>query len=446
MLRKLLLVSIVLCMLGCTPAASQPVLQSALVDDPTGTFTPTLPPSSPSTQTEPPPSATALPPTATLTQEPTGTPAPTLVSTPAQVAMGPDVFPPGVNPLTGLVVPDPAQLQVAPVLVSITDSPLTARPQAGLSFSSFVYEFYIGEGATRFLSVFYANPPTQVVDGKLESDSVKVGPIRSGRMLYESLRKLYNGFLVFAGATQYILGQLQNYQVVYGSQTIDINHAFISVKEIKDLAASGSRKFVPAAMTGLRFDPQAPPNGLLANKLWLSFNLRCQVRWIYDPATGYYNRYQDQDDATTFVEATDRLNGKPLAFSNVIVLFTDVHFYDPTLFSVDLLNITKREALLFRDGKMYPIFWKTAVDDFGRKTGLLRPPLFVDAKGNPFPLKPGQTWVEIVPRFTPYYESVDELDYLHLVNNKQPGSGVWTVHFTTPTSEYPDDLSAVPTP
>jgi hypothetical protein len=360
--------------------------------------------------------------------------------------MGPDSFPPDVNPLTGLVVPDPSQLQVAPVLVSITDSPLTARPQAGLSFSSFVYEFYLGEGATRFMSVFYGNPPTQMVDGKLESDSVKVGPIRSGRMLYESLRKLYNGFLVFAGATQYILDKLQNYQVVYGSQTIDINHAFIPVKEMKDLAATGARKFVPATMTGLRFDPQPPPDGLLATKLWVPYNLRCQVRWIYDPSTGYYNRYQDQDDATTFVEATDRLNGKPLAFSNVIVLFTDIHFYDPTLFSVDLLNITKREALLFRDGKMYPIFWKTSVDDFGRSTGLLRPPLFVDAKGNPFPLKPGQTWVEIVPRFTPYYESVDELNYQHLVNNKQPGSGVWTVPFEAPASEYPDDLSRVPTP
>jgi hypothetical protein len=442
MLRKLLIVSIILCLLGCTPAVATPVLDAESID-PTGTFTATLPPAIPS---EPPATATALPSTATPTLAPTGTPAPTLVSTPVLRAMGPDDFPAGVNPLTGLVVPDPAQLQVAPVLVSITDSPLTARPQAGLSFSSFVYEFYLGEGATRFMSVFYANPPTQMVNGNLESDSVKVGPIRSGRMLYESLRKLYNGFLVFAGATQYILNQLQNYQVVYGSQTIDINHAFISVKEMKDLAATGARKFVPATMTGLRFDPQPPPNGLLANKLWVPYNLRCQVRWIFDPSTGFYNRYQDQDDATTFVEATDRLNGKPLAFSNVIVLFTDVHFYDPTLFSVDLLNITKREALLFRDGKMYPIYWKTSVDDFGRRTGLLRPPLFVDGQGNPFPLKPGQTWVEIVPRFTPYYESVDELDYLHLVNNKQPGSGVWTVHFVAPASEYPDDLSQVPTP
>jgi len=431
-----------LCLLGCVPAAPKTVSDFEAAA-PTGTFTPTLPPS---TQTEKPPTATALPPTATLTPAPTDTPSPAVTAAPLLQAVGPDNFPANVNPLTGLVVPDPMQLQVAPVLVSITDSPLTARPQAGLSFSSFVYEFYIGEGATRFLSVFYANLPTQVVNGKLESDSVKVGPIRSGRMLYESLRKLYNGFLVFAGATQFILQRLQNYQVVYGSQTIDINHAFISVKEMKDLAASGARKFVPSTMTGLRFDPQPPANGLPATKLWVPYNLRCQVRWIYNPATGYYNRYQDQDDGQTFVEATDRLNDKPLQFSNVVVLFTDIHFYDLTLFSTDLMNITKREALLFRDGKMYPIFWKTAVDDYSRSTGLLRPPRFIDAKGNPFPLKPGQTWVEIVPRFTPYFESVDELNYQHLINNKQPGSGVWTVQFEAPEREWPDDLSAVPTP
>jgi hypothetical protein len=110
------------------------------------------------------------------------------------------------------------------------------------------------------------------------------------------------------------------------------------------------------------------------------------------------------------------------------------------------MNITKREALLFRDGKMYPIFWKTAVDDYSRHTGLLRPPRFVDAQGNPFPLKPGQTWVEIVPRFTPYFESADELDYWGLINHKQPGSGVWTVQFIAPAPELPDDLSGVPMP
>jgi len=424
-----------------TPAALRlPPDETSLEQDSAGTVTPT---SVPPTPTLPPPTAI---PTGTTTPALTVTLPPTFVPQ----AMGPDTFPAGVNPLTGLPVPDAMELAVAPVLVSITDSPLTTRPQAGLTFTSFVYEYYLGEGATRFLAVFYANPPSQMVNGKLESDSVKVGPIRSGRLPYESLRKLYNGFLVFAGASKFILPKLHNYLVVYGSETIDINQAFVSVKQMRQLAGSGDRKFDPTTMTGLRFDPQPPSGppsgGKPANQLWIPYNFRAQILWRYDPASGYYHRYQDRDDGATFVQATDRLNGKTLEFSNVIVMFADTHFYDPTLFSISLMNITKMEALLLRDGKMYPIYWKTVVDEYSRKTGLLRPPRFVDAQGNPVALKPGQTWVEIVPRFTPYFEAVNSDHYLYKINNKQPGSGSWTVQFEAPTPEYPDDLSGVPLP
>jgi hypothetical protein len=45
------------------------------------------------------------------------------------------------------------------VLVSISHFPATGRPQSGLSFAPFVYEFYITEGATRFLAAFYGEWP-----------------------------------------------------------------------------------------------------------------------------------------------------------------------------------------------------------------------------------------------------------------------------------------------
>ena len=68
-------------------------------------------------------------------------------------------YPPGINPLTGQRVVDPSLLKEPALLVSISDFPATARPQAGLSFAPFVYEFYITEGATRFLAVFYGEFP-----------------------------------------------------------------------------------------------------------------------------------------------------------------------------------------------------------------------------------------------------------------------------------------------
>lgn len=67
--------------------------------------------------------------------------------------------PPPINPLTGEPAVDPVLLKIPAVLVSITHFPATARPQSGLSFAPFVYEFYITEGATRFLAVFYGQFP-----------------------------------------------------------------------------------------------------------------------------------------------------------------------------------------------------------------------------------------------------------------------------------------------
>jgi hypothetical protein len=90
----------------------------------------------------------------------TSTPQPRL----APVRYGPEAqdFPANVNPLTGREVSDPSLLNLPAVLVSISNMPVTARPQAGPGFASWVYELYIGEGTTRFLNVFYGDLPRAV--------------------------------------------------------------------------------------------------------------------------------------------------------------------------------------------------------------------------------------------------------------------------------------------
>ncbi len=78
---------------------------------------------------------------------------------------GPDLadFPPGYNPLTGLPVSDPANLDLPAVLISITNFPVSARPQAGPSFAPYIFEMYISEGMTRFLTLFYGDYPQSEV-------------------------------------------------------------------------------------------------------------------------------------------------------------------------------------------------------------------------------------------------------------------------------------------
>jgi hypothetical protein len=97
--------------------------------------------------------ATRLP-SATLTPQPRLSP----------ITYGPEAedFPANINPLTGRAVEDASLLNFPAVLVSISNMPVTTRPQAGPGFAPWVFELFIGEGTTRFLSVFYGDFPRSV--------------------------------------------------------------------------------------------------------------------------------------------------------------------------------------------------------------------------------------------------------------------------------------------
>jgi len=84
------------------------------------------------------------------------TPQPTLPPPTATQTPEPPIL---LNPLTGLPVEDPSLLDLPALLVSISHFPVTARPQSGLSFAPYVFEIYITEGATRFLTTFYGEFP-----------------------------------------------------------------------------------------------------------------------------------------------------------------------------------------------------------------------------------------------------------------------------------------------
>jgi hypothetical protein len=81
-----------------------------------------------------------------------------------------------INPLSGEPVADSSLLKIPAVLISISHFPAIARPQSGLSFAQFVYEYYITEGTTRYLAVFYGEFPQveSPVEGGCET---RIGPI-----------------------------------------------------------------------------------------------------------------------------------------------------------------------------------------------------------------------------------------------------------------------------
>jgi hypothetical protein len=172
-------------------------------------------------------------------------------------------------------------------------------------------------------------------------------------------------------------------------------------------------------LSGNAFNASLPEGGKDASSLWVFYNFLNQVNWQYDPASGAYLRSQDKADGSgKFYPTNDRLTGKQLAFDNVVVLFAQhtVRNNAKTIIDIDLLY-TKGYAYLFRDGKTYPVRWTTMNGEYERTTGKLRPIRFTDEQGNPFTLKPGNTWVEVVDTST----SFDQL---------QPGA--WKARFFNP--------------
>ena len=131
---------------------------------------------------------TANPEATVITQESLATlepaPVPQGMSTP--VSVGPDQgnFPAGYNPLTGRPVEDKSTLELPAMLLSISNFPAVARPQAGLSFASFVYEFTITAGENRFLGVFYGDPPRAAAGPPTGGCEVRTGAfIQTGALI-----------------------------------------------------------------------------------------------------------------------------------------------------------------------------------------------------------------------------------------------------------------------
>ncbi len=348
--------------------------------------------------------------------------------------VGPEGFPAGINPLTGLQAGNPDYLNLPPALLSISNFPASARPQAGINTSPIVFEMTIGEGMTRFLAIFYGQFP-ELASGQTEGDpsggSSSIGPIRSGRLPYEDIRSIYSGFLVMASAYSGVAATLSKTTSIYGSDSDDVNSAMIDVEQLQQIAQSRAEGYPGSnfSLAGMKFSPTPPEGGKAADRVWVFYSNLNQIQWRYDEDLGAYVRYDIKTDGSgEFVMATDRLTGEPVTRENVIVIFALHNFLAPTLIDIQLNNMPPIKALLFRDGEMHEIFWTTKFGEYEQSTGLLRPMRFVDADGNPVALKNGYTWIHIVTTYSYYVESAISENPFTPVKEEE-GTGLWLVRY-----------------
>jgi hypothetical protein len=478
--------------------------------------------------------ASHSPATVATTSDPPPPPlSPTIQPLPTPASYGPTAFPTGFNPLTGQPVSDPSQLSYPALLLSISHFPPAARPQAGFSFTPFVYEYYITEGSTRHVGVFYGEFPrpeiplhgdceirsepltqtklilgnrvwedqnengvqdpgeggiggicvnlldengdkiqqtttdsngyfgfdteagrytlefvkpswleftknnvaeeandsdadqatgrtalinisnssplfwdaglvplstvTPTPDPSVQLPAAEVGPIRSGRIFYKYMGKMYqDSCLIYASADPEVLAQIPGCATV--AHTIKGGGAMLPLERMARISEQNKKFHANFNYADNLFADEAPSGGVPATELQEYWALLNQSRFSYDAASGSWWRYIDEsnpDKAGILHPLVDRLNGRQVQFENVILMFAEHLVITPTIVDINLAPGNMGNAYLFRDGQMYKIKWSTRATEYQQKTGRGQPIQFINLDGTPAPLKPGHTWVII---------------------------------------------------
>ena len=362
---------------GCRGA---PVV--TLAPTPTPTRTPSVvPQAAPSaTPTE---ASTPTPALPTPTPKPTRTPSPT-------------PWPENVNPLTGEVISDTADLDRVPVAIKISNWPgQYVRPQAGINSADLIFEHY-NEGwfSSRWTAIYLGNDPP------------RVGPVRSGRLIDLELPAIYKAVLACSGFSNGVLALVRNSDIYPDwvaspsvgvgqpvfyrdySRDVPLEHTMYSSPEVVREWAAERGVEGRQELEGMLFSKEPAVMGEPATVLRIPWNY-LDTEWRYDKESERYLRWSDG------VPHTDALDGQQLSAANVVILYvpqwnTDI-VEDPHsgALSIQFALWYSNEAIIFRDGVRIDAFWQR-----WERPDML---LLTDEEGETIPLKVGNTFFEVLP-------------------------------------------------
>jgi hypothetical protein len=290
-----------------------------------------------------------------------------------------------LSPLTGLPL-DSVDQGRALLAVKIDNAP-AARPQSGLDAADVVIEELVEFGITRFMALFLADVPSVA------------GPVRSGRPVDADLLGGFGASVfAFSGArpeVQGLLASVPSVRVTEGAagffrdaRRSAPHNLYIEPEVVR--TEGESRGARPLVDVGWTFDPEVPEGHVVCPPSQLScpdpgasividMSAGYRTGWIYDAAEGVYRR--DQNGQRFDVAGNGRIGA-----ANVVILATRQYVgasgYDET----DATTAGAR-AVILRDGRRYEATW---VKPTARDLLLLQ-----TVGGEPFPLKPGPTWIHL---------------------------------------------------
>jgi hypothetical protein len=306
---------------------------------------------------------------------PTASPAPSASANAS--ATGAAASAAGIWPLRGTPAPSADATSRRPIVVRIPNDP-SARPQSGLAQADIVFEMPVEGGLTRYAVVFHSQ------------DADKIGPIRSARLSDLQTTPMLRGILVHVGAQTQTLDRVR--EAAKKGEFVDVDqfsHAgafdrvndrpapqnvYTSTKRIRDAAGDSAKVRVPALAFGETKAAGKDPGTF-------AVPYAGEMRVTYEPSGDGFKRTQ---------------GGRPSDAMpvNVIVMKTDVKdvpgYVEDELgsLSLEIRTTGDGQAVVLTGGKRYDGKWTRSGNDMFR---------FVDASGAEITLRPGLTWIHVVP-------------------------------------------------
>jgi len=311
---------------------------------------------------------------------------------------GPRVYPNGMNPLTGLFVEDAQCLERRPLAIKITNFPRSVRPQWGLMKADHVYEYYLEDGMTRFIGIFYGE------------NANRVGPIRSARPFDHRVMQMYNAIFTFAYADDRVMDLLldspqKKYIVIQQPDNCpplcrigpdyEYNTLYADTDLLSQYVTNRGTDNGRQELSGLRFEEKTIISfgGRQINRVGIRFSQTSYHIWDYDPVTKLFFRSQDLDtrerDQEIYAPLFDSLSQEQISTDNLVILLVPTPYFfkssDTEIYDIYLKGEGVGYAL--REGRIYEIIWKRTNNELVTISM---------SNGKPYPLKPGKVWFEIL--------------------------------------------------
>lgn len=341
----------------------------------------------------PTPTKTPIAAAAAPTDAPTATPEPVVLQIPTPTPEQPTPKPGNISPFTGLPVDDPERLKQLPIFVCVNNDAAGRAAHWGLSKADLIYEYIVdGFSLTRLTAMYHSQ------------EAERIGPVRSARYPNIWMVQMYGGVLACSGGSDAIRYLLKN-EVGFPYLDADIddpsnNRYFTNLgsdyRTRLQARTDGVRQWlvdrgIPTewGKPGFDFDETTPPNAAgAAAVINIPYPGGNAVQWRYEPGLGGYVRYQGG------VQQFDPAISGPLVTPNIVVVaatheVTDI--IEDTL-GTKGINIKLHEfgdLRVFRDGKVYEGTWRASQE---------APPLWLGPGEAPIPLRPGQSWIQVVQK------------------------------------------------